>query len=91
MDSKSLVKSVEMPAVGALYPKQFAERGYWWWKAQETYYALRPKSETMEIFNKSRSDIQDAHVAVLQIRRTDKTAGCATTYGDIHSFYVMNI
>ena len=35
-----------MPAVGALYPRYFAERGYWWWKAQEIAYALRPNYET---------------------------------------------
>lgn len=80
MDSESLVKSKNMPAVGALFPKRFAERGYWWWKAQEITYALRPKFHTLKILeNKFGEKLR--RMAVFQIRRTDKTRGCAKVYG----------
>ena len=80
MDSKSTLKSSDMPAVGALYPRQFAERGYWWWKAQEITYALRPKIETHEAVKKKFGKSLD-NMIVFQIRRTDKTQGCASFYG----------
>lgn len=80
MDSISLIKSVEMPAVGALYPREFEVRGYWWWKAQEITYALRPKIETREAMkNKFGRTLKD--MIVFQVRRTDKTLGCASVYG----------
>ncbi|CAL6332485.1 unnamed protein product [Bathycoccus prasinos] len=84
MDSKSLVKSAEMPAVGALYPRQFSSMGYWWWKAQEVSYALRPAAETLqalEIKLERRKKNGLGPTAVFQIRRTDKTQGCAKVYG----------
>ena len=68
-----------MPAVGALYPRYFAERGYWWWKAQEIAYALRPNHETVKILKETFESKPD--VAVFQLRRTDKTQGCAVVYG----------
>lgn len=80
MDSDSLIKPKDMPAVGALYPKQFAERGYWWWKAQEISYALRPKLQTLQILE-NRFAEKLRNMAVFQIRRTDKTQGCSTVYG----------
>ncbi|CAL6333957.1 fucosyltransferase [Bathycoccus prasinos] len=80
MDSISLKKTNDMPAVGALYPRAFASRGYWWWKSQEITYALRPKSPTLETlkdnFGKSIEDM-----IVFQVRRTDKTQGCSSIYG----------
>lgn len=79
MDSNSLAKSSEMPAVGALYPRTFAERGYWWWKAQEINYALRPKVTTMDAFDGKYGKMLSG--AVFQIRRTDKTEGCNAIYG----------
>ena len=82
MDSDSLVKTKDMPAVGALYPKRFESRGYWWWKAQEITYALRPTSETFEFLKKNFKDIPLGDTAVFQIRRTDKTQGCAIIYGN---------
>ena len=81
MDSKSLLKSEDMPAVGALYPRAFAERGYWWWKSQEITYALRPKIETQEALQKKYGENLDSMV-VFQVRRTDKTQGCASFYGN---------
>lgn len=80
MDSASLSKSADMPAVGALYPRLFEDRGYWWWKAQEIAYALRSKSGTSEILEKSFSGKLN-NMAVFQIRRTDKTEGCTSIYG----------
>ena len=82
MDSASLSKSADMPAVGALYPGLFKDRGYWWWKAQEIAYALRSKSGTSEILEKSFSGKLN-NMAVFQIRRTDKTAGCTSVYGEV--------
>ena len=80
MDSDTLVKSRDMPAVGALYPRKFAERGYWWWKAQEISYALRSNPRTLKVYEgKYRKEIVD--FAVFQIRRTDKTEGCTKIYG----------
>jgi len=70
-----------MPAVGALYPRRFASPGYWWWKAQEITYALRPRSETFSFLEEKFKDIPLGDIAVFQIRRTDKTQGCATIYG----------
>jgi len=84
MDSRSLVKSTEMPAVGALYPRQFSNRGYWWWKAQEVSYALRPREETLRalVTRLERGERSASETtAVFQIRRTDKTQGCAKIYG----------
>jgi len=81
MDSDSLIKRKDMPAVGALYPRRFASRGYWWWKAQEITYALRPRSETFNFLEKKFKDIPLGDIAVFQIRRTDKTQGCASIYG----------
>jgi len=81
MDSNSLVKSIDMPAVGALYPRSYAKRGYWWWKSQEINYALRPKSETFEILKKKLKENAPGSLAVFQVRRTDKTQGCAKIYG----------
>lgn len=80
MESTSLSKSADMPAVGALYPQLFEDRGYWWWKAQEITYALRPKFKTTEILKKRFSD-KLSNMVVFQIRRTDKTEGCAFVYG----------
>ncbi|CAL6334065.1 unnamed protein product [Bathycoccus prasinos] len=85
MDSESLVKSKDMPAVGALYPKRFAERGYWWWKAQEISYALRPKLQTLKTLENMFGE-KLGSMAVFQVRRTDKTHGCATVYGMYHTF-----
>lgn len=87
MDSESLVKSKSMPAVGALYPKRFAERGYWWWKAQEIAYALRPKLQTLKILENKFGEKLGSTV-VFQVRRTDKTQGCTTVYGMYHQFYL---
>ena len=81
MDSDSLVKSKDMPAVGALYPRKYAERGYWWWKAQEISYALRPLSDTLKAYEgKYGKETND--FAVFQVRRTDKTEGCDRIYGN---------
>ena len=83
MESYSIAKSTDMPAVGALFPFQFSERGYWWWKAQEVTYALRPKDITLEALETKMN--RHSHVvtqrAVFQIRRTDKTEGCNKVYG----------
>lgn len=79
MDSISLQKSPEMPGVGALYPKLFAEKGYWWWKSQEISYALRPKEETSTQFENILALYPP--YASFQIRRTDKTQGCEAVYG----------
>lgn len=82
MDSESLVKSPDMPAVGALFPKIFHDRGYWWWKAQEISYALRPTIGTMNAFvTKTRLNSIPPIYAAFQIRRTDKTGGCDKIYG----------
>jgi len=83
MDSDSLIKRKDMPAVGALYPRRFASRGYWWWKAQEITYALRPRSETFSFLEEKFKDIPLGDIAVFQIRRTDKTQGCASIYGSL--------
>ena len=80
MDSDSLIKPKDMPAVGALYSKQFAERGYWWWKAQEISYAFRPKLQTLQILE-NRFGERLRNMAVFQIRRTDKAQGCSAVYG----------
>ena len=84
MDSHSLLKTKDMPAVGALYPRDYADRGYWWWKAQEITYALRPSYETLKILNNKVDSVPDR--AVFQVRRTDKTQGCAAIYG---MFYLL--
>ena len=84
MDSDSLRKSENMPAVGALYPKIFAERGYWWWKAQEISYALRPTYDTLKSVQRKYKDSL-YNMAVFQLRRTDKVHGCATVYGTVFS------
>ena len=72
-----------MPAVGALYPREFEARGYWWWKAQEISYALRPTNATLEALadRLGRYNQTEISRAVFQIRRTDKTEGCAKVYG----------
>lgn len=80
MDAPSLTKSSEMPAVGALYPRRYSERGYWWWKAQEITYALRPMRETLQAFH-SKFENKLGNMIAFQIRRTDKTKGCAEIYG----------
>lgn len=84
MNSNDLRKTNEMPAVGALYPKEFKERGYWWWKAQEITYALRPTVETSNSFKEKQIENgwYEEVVTVFQIRRTDKTDGCQKTYGN---------
>jgi len=84
MDSKSLTKSKDMPAVGALYPSIFADRGYWWWKSQEITYALRPRNSTRE-FLKYKFGKTSKDRVVFQVRRTDKTRGCASFYGKFFS------
>ena len=85
MDSESLTKSNDMPAVGALYPSIFADRGYWWWKSQEITYALRPRLSTREaLVNKFGENLMDR--VVFQVRRTDKTQGCAAFYGKFFYF-----
>jgi len=71
-----------MPAVGALYPKIFAERGYWWWKAQEISYALRPTYDTLKSVQRKYKDSL-YNMAVFQLRRTDKVQGCAVVYGTV--------
>lgn len=83
MDSKDLAKSTEMPATGALYPGIFKNYGYWWWKAQEISYALRPTLSTLEAFEElqGRQNWSPGNVTVFQIRRTDKTEGCSKFYG----------
>ena len=80
MDAPSLAKSSEMPSVGALYPRRYSERGYWWWKAQEIRYALRPLPETLQAFH-SKFENKLSNMIAFQIRRTDKTQGCAEIYG----------
>ena len=83
MDSESLIKSPDMPAVGALFPKIFYNRGYWWWKAQEISYALRPTVGTKSAFmtmTRRHNSISPTY-ASFQIRRTDKTGGCDKIYG----------
>ena len=84
MESHSITKSTDMPAVGALFPAQFSERGYWWWKAQEITYALRPADMTTKALKKklNRRGQADLARAVFQIRRTDKTEGCTKVYGE---------
>lgn len=89
MDSHSLLKSKDMPAVGALYPRYFAERGYWWWKAQEIAYALRPNDETLKILKEMSESKADR--AVFQVRRTDKTQGCAVVYGKFLSILLEEV
>ena len=89
MDSNSLVKAKEMPGVGALYPRIFQEKGYWWWKAQEISYALRPKRRTMAEFEKLY--LVQPKYAAFQIRRTDKTQGCATVYGKIKPILYLKL
>mgnify|MGYP007072305314 CR=1 FL=1 len=88
MDSDSLKKSREMPAVGALFPQDFSERGYWWWKAQEIAYALRPRSDTISYLQITHGGGPEK-VAVIQVRRTDKTQGCLKVYGSRFHFYVL--
>ncbi len=90
MDSKSLTKSKDMPAVGALYPSIFADRGYWWWKSQEITYALRPMISTQEVLKDKFGKISKDRV-VFQVRRTDKTRGCASFYGNfLNEFMCLN-
>ena len=88
MDSDDLRKTSEMPGVGALYPREFEEYGYWWWKAQEITYALRPKRSTLDDLMKLQIqyDWNKSNITVLQIRRTDKTHGCKQTYGNYFFF-----
>lgn len=83
MESNSIAKSFDMPAVGALFPAQFSMRGYWWWKAQEISYALRPTNSTLEALEVRLKGYDQTELsrAVFQIRRTDKTEGCAKAYG----------
>lgn len=81
MDSDSLIKTKDMPAVGALYPRRFASRGYWWWKAQEITYALRPSFQTSKFLEERFKNVPLGDIAVFQVRRTDKTQGCASIYG----------
>lgn len=86
MESRSLLKNGEMPAVGALYPKSFMTRGYWWWKAQEITYALRPSVTTTQMLKERVKNSWKNAVksAVIQVRRTDKTEGCSKFYGEWH-------
>ena len=88
MQSSSIAKSVDMPAVGALFPAQFSMRGYWWWKAQEITYALRPTNTTLEALEDrfAKHNQTERSRAVFQIRRTDKTEGCAKVYG-VYRFF----
>mmetsp|Transcript_41928 Transcript_41928/g.103234 ORF Transcript_41928/g.103234 Transcript_41928/m.103234 type:complete len:433 (-) Transcript_41928:216-1514(-) len=84
MDAPSLERDhAEAPGAGSLVPGgKFAAKGYWWWKAQEITYALRPKAATMEAFKAHLEDIGWVEpVAAFQVRRTDKTEGCAKHYG----------
>ena len=83
MDSKDLTKSPDMPATGALYPSMFKNRGYWWWKAQEITYALRPTLATLQVFERlqRKQGWELGNVTVFQVRRTDKTEGCSKHYG----------
>jgi len=85
MDSDDLKKTSEMPGAGALYPTLFKERGYWWWKAQEITYALRPTKSTVDELRKLQVqyDWDESNITVFQVRRTDKTKGCQGTYGII--------
>ena len=89
MDSSDLRKTPEMPAVGALYPNEFKKNGYWWWKAQEITYALRPSDATNAAFIKKQDEFgwNKNLISVFQIRRTDKTEGCSKIYG-IPIFYI---
>ncbi|CAL6335090.1 unnamed protein product [Bathycoccus prasinos] len=82
MDSDDLRKTSEMPGAGALYPKMFEVHGYWWWKAQEITYALRPKRSTLDVLMKLQiqRDWNMSNITVFQVRRTDKTDGCRKTY-----------
>ena len=91
MDSESLVKTSMSPAVGALYPKHYAKYGYWWWKAEEISYALRPTNLTLHAFELKRDWRTNESVAVLQIRRTDKTEGCTKTYGILRSSCFLSL
>lgn len=85
MDEPSLEKAPsEAPGAGLLVPRQFSSKGYWWWKAQEITYALRPKLSTLDTWRQSTRSMGwtlDQQVAVFQVRRTDKTDGCAKHYG----------
>jgi len=64
---------------GALFPKQYAKRGYFWWKAQEMMYALRPTEDTKAALKEHKNRIgwsQDGTpVHGMQVRRTDKVEG----------------
>ena len=92
MESISIAKSADMPAVGALFPAQFSKRGYWWWKAQEITYALRPTKTTLKALEDrlERHNQTELSRAVFQIRRTDKTEGCAKVYG-VYTLFAINI
>ncbi|XRB21961.1 glycosyltransferase family 23 protein [Pseudoscourfieldia marina] len=67
---------------GAIIPPQYEHKGYFWWKAQEIAYVLRPTPATAkELKEKMRklgwtngnSDSDRVHG--MQVRRTDKVAG----------------
>ena len=86
MDSTSLRREKSMPGIGALYPIQFKKYGYWWWKAQEISYALRPSAETLLRFHEKQQELKLGNfmsTAVIQVRRTDKTQGCSKIYGKL--------
>jgi len=91
MESESIAKSSEMPAVGALLPAKFSSKGYWWWKAQEISYALRPTTLTIKALEERlmRHNRTGKPTAVFQIRRTDKTEGCSKIYGIVIYSYLL--
>ncbi|KAK3256108.1 hypothetical protein CYMTET_34739 [Cymbomonas tetramitiformis] len=60
---------------GGLVPKQYAKRGYFWWKAQEITYALRPTEETLQALAQHKAGLgwkPGMSVHGVQVRRTDK-------------------
>jgi len=62
-----------------LVPKQYAEHGYFWWKAQEIAYALRPTADTKRALADHKKAIgwpaDGTPVHGMQVRRTDKVEG----------------
>mmetsp|Transcript_21590 Transcript_21590/g.47393 ORF Transcript_21590/g.47393 Transcript_21590/m.47393 type:complete len:593 (-) Transcript_21590:346-2124(-) len=64
---------------GGLVPKQYAKRGYFWWKAQEMLYALRPTPSTVRALQEHKRAIgwpaDGTRVHGMQVRRTDKVEG----------------
>lgn len=70
-DDMAIVEGIK----GGLVPKQYAKRGYFWWKAQEITYALRPTDETLRALAQHKVGLgwkPGMSVHGVQVRRTDK-------------------